>query len=100
MTKIKAMEIKPGMVVDMGEKDIVLVIATKGLVEIEYTHFRAHDLYMGLLIGSIDGKKTVKVVEEEEREAVIQKCLDKTYDRLHDVEKDIDTLRLIQAMSN
>lgn len=48
--KIKALSIKPGMVINKGNEertDFELVIATEGLIEVEYTYSDLHDPYWG-----------------------------------------------------
>ena len=100
--KIEASRLQPGMVVNIGNKKykhICLVTAVEGFVEVEYTHFDAEDPYWGQCVGTISGKKLVKVLTGKKRKSIIQNILDEVFKRLHDVEKDKDTIYLIQAMS-
>lgn len=102
--KIKAFKIKPGMVIgiDRGDNfgDICLVtsIKRKGLVNIEYLHIDLLMAYHGKLVGSIDRKTKVKVIKGKKRKEVISKIKKEVFKSLHNVEADIDTIRLIEAM--
>ena len=100
--KIKAKEIQPGMVIgiDRGDNygDISLVIATKGFVSVEYTHFNYIDSYGGAMIGTIDGKTKVKVITGKKRDKVIKSVKNDLFRNRQDVEKDIEMIWLIQAM--
>ena len=101
-TVIKAMNIKPGMLIDITNDsrspDISLITATEGKVKVQYTHFTLHDTYCEGLIGTIVGEKLVDVITGEKRKELIQKCLDGAYKRYFNARDDINTIRLIQAM--
>lgn len=108
--KIKASQIKPGMLIlrdykrytSLGKnrtKDYVLVTAKKGFVKVEYTHFNSLDGYSGRMIGFIDGKEKVKVITKKRlKERIVKEILNDRFQYKHDVDEDIDTLRLIQSM--
>jgi len=102
--KIKAYKIKPGVVigVDRGDNygDICLVTAIKrkGLVNIEYVHIDLLMAYHGKLVGSIDRETKVKIIKGKKRKEVINKIKKEVFKSLHDVEEDINTIRLIEEM--
>lgn len=107
--KIKASQVKPGMVIgiDRGDNygDVCLVLAIKNTGGIfnrnnvlEYTHLDVNDCYFGPLVGSIRAKSTVKVITGSERKATLKKIKDQVFKSLHNVERTIDTIRLIEAM--
>ncbi len=100
--KIKAKEIQPGMVIGInrgrGYDDICLVIATKGFVSVEYTHFDYIDAYGGAMVGTLDGKTKVKVITGKKRQKVIKSIKYDLFKSYNDTQKDIDTIWLIQAM--
>lgn len=99
--KIKAKNIKPGMVIaiDRGDDfgDVCLVLATSGFVDVEYKHLDLQDAY-DALIGIIKGETDVKVLKGKNRKDVIQKIKSQVFRRLHDIEATIDMIRLIEAM--
>ena len=102
--KIKANEMQPGMVIgiDRGHnyEDVSLVIAKKGFVEVEYTHFDFQDSYHGAMVGTIKGKKKIKVIKGKKRRRVIEQIKSDLHKNYHDVSRNIDTVWLILAMDN
>lgn len=100
--KIKASEIKPGMVIgiDRGDnyKDTCLILAKKGFVEVEYTHLDTGEAYGGAMVGTIDGSTMVKVIRGKKRDKIIKTIKDEVFKNLHDIEYLIDMIRLIEAM--
>jgi len=103
--KIKANQIKPGMVISIKRhikkksfEDICLVVAIKGKQEVEYTHLDFQDPYYGLMVGTINGEQVVQVVEGKKRKFIIQEITKEIYRSLHDTENIINTLKLIEAM--
>lgn len=103
--KIKASQIKPGMVISTNRKwrrkeieNIFLVTATKGKVNVEYTHLNFQDAYGGLMVGSIDGEQEVRVIKGEKRKFIIEEITKDVFRNLRDIENVIDTLKLIEAM--
>ena len=103
--KIKACQIKPGMVIRMTRKwkkrnieDISLVTATEGKVKVKYTHLDFQDAYFGLLAGTLDGETEVNVIVGKKREQVIDKIFREVIQNLSDIQNVIDTIRLIKAM--
>ena len=101
--KIKARQIKPGMVIDKKYKndhDYMLVTAVKGYKEVECTHFNHCDGYMGRLIGFYDGKEEVRVVtNKKKRDKIIKDILGGVFRLLHDAEDNVALIKLIQTMS-
>ena len=103
--KIRAHKIKPGMVVGFrrGPKgnrfdDCCLILATKGLVDVEYTFLDLQQAYGGALVGTIGGKEEVRVLKGNKRKSVISKIKRDVFRNLHDIENLIDMVRLIEAM--
>ena len=101
--KIKAKEIKPGMVIGIKRikkyNDICLVTACSGYTEIEYTHLDLQDAYGGLVVGTLDGEEKVKVINGDQRKYIIDVIKKDVFKNLHDIENVVDTIRLIEAMS-
>ena len=101
MTKIKAYQIKPGMLINRAKEDkrfLELVTAVDGFDPIEYIHFQTNDGYSGSMIRSVDRNEEVEVIEGELKREAVQKCLEATFRRQREVENDINTIKLIQAM--
>jgi len=100
--KIKARQIKPGMVIDKkfkGDHDYMLVTSVKGYKEVECAHFNHCDGYMGRMIGFYDGKEKVKVITNKKKRAkIIKDILDDVFKLLHDTEDNVALIKLIQAM--
>jgi hypothetical protein len=103
--KIKAAQIKPGMVICRKRKwkreiieDLFLVTAISGRSKIEYTHLDYQDSYGGLLVGDIDGEEDVDVIKNERRKRIIKEITKEVWRNYHDIKNIIDTLRLIEAM--
>jgi hypothetical protein len=100
---IKAVNIQPGMIIDFkpkGEfKHICLVTATSGRIDIEYTHFSLADTYCESMIGNINRDKNVGIIKGDMRKTMLKEFLDGAFDRLHNAERDVETVRLIIAMS-
>ena len=101
---IKASEIKPGMVIavqrGVNYEDACLILATTGITNVEYTYLDYQDSYGGAMIGSINGEKKVKVIVDKNRAIVIEKIKNDVFKNLHDIEQLVDTIRLIEAMSD
>lgn len=99
--KIKASEIKPGMVINIKRKnynnDFCLVTAVSGYREVEYTHLNFQDAYNGLMIGSIKGSEKVQIITGKKRQYIINKIKDDVFRSFHDTENIINTIRLIEA---
>lgn len=103
--KIKAAEIKPGMVIRVGKKhketgfeDICLITAVTGGSNVEYTHLGLHYAYEGKMVGAIEGAESVKVIQGRSRDAIIRTIMDEVFNRLLSVGKDFDMLRMVQEM--
>lgn len=94
--KIKACEIKPGMVIGISRgkldakfPDIALVTATKGIYSVEYTHFNFQDAYGGQMVGTLKGSTKVKVITGKQRQHVIKTILTEVFRNLHDINQDM-----------
>jgi hypothetical protein len=107
MEKIKAFNIKPGMVIEITRvvgkpvrkfPDIALVLAVTGRDIVEYTHFNFQDAYGGQMVGTLNGHNTVKVITGEQRHHVIEVILTEVFRSLHDANQNVDIIKLIQAM--
>lgn len=100
--KIKACQIRPGMVVCFKRNgkfnDFALIIAVKGKIKVEYRHLDFQDSYGGSLIGTINGSENVQVILGEERKRIISKIKDDVFQYLSDVENLIDIIRLIEEI--
>lgn len=99
--RIKARQIKPGMVINIRDKDYALVTSVKGYTEVECTHFNYSDGYMGRLTGYFSGEATVKVVTSKKKRAkIIKSILTDVFKLFHDAEDNIALIKLIQAMES
>lgn len=103
--KIEMWQVKPGMLINRNTKKkpiYELVIArefTDDGQKIGYSHFDAEDAYYGALTGFVDRKNKVYVVKKKSKRAkIIKSILDDVFKQYHATKKDIDLLRLIQAM--
>lgn len=105
MKKIKAKDIKPGMALDIstrkGWPDIVIVTAIDkaDITEIEYTFFSLNNYNYGPLIGTIHGKQSVEVITGKKRKYIIEKIIKQSWKRYHEVKRDLETIKLIEALS-
>ena len=107
MKKIKASSIKPGMVIQRTRKvldgskwtDTYLIISKTGFVEPEICFIDYQDPYWGRCHTTLKGKKKVKVITGEARKHVIEVIKKDVFKRFHDVETEIDFIRLIEEMS-
>ena len=106
MKKIKAHQIKPGMLINTGPKKYIhnylsLITAVSGVKNIEYTFFDYQDSYHGQFIGSIDRNKFVWLIEDKEiRKNVLKSINDDLHRNFHDTKRNIDLIKLIQEMEN
>jgi len=102
--KIKAREIKPGMVIARRQNskkydDIVLIISKDGFgKEISYVHYDYQDAYIGLMCGYIDKDEKVKVLTGKKRKKVLEKILSDLFLLRRDAERNVDLLRLIMEL--
>ena len=102
--KIKARDIKPGMVIGFDRcgngkyDDICLVVSTKGLEKVSYGHFDYMDGYSGKMYSYLEGETKVKVIKGKKRQKVIKKIKSDIHRLYWDVKNDIDLIWLIQSM--
>lgn len=102
MKKIIAARMKPGMLINTGSKrnpHFQLVTAKIGVVSVEYTFFDLLDPYWGPCSTTIDGKTKIRVYKGETKMNAIKIVRDAAYERLQDVEAHVDTINLIQSMT-
>lgn len=102
--KIKAREIKPGMVINTRPNDndvygYCLVTACSGYVDISYTHFNYNDSFGGQMVGTLNGKDKVLLITGETRNSIIKNIKDDVFKALHYAERNVDLIRLIESMS-
>jgi hypothetical protein len=99
---MKASEIKPGMVVNMAPNndynDIALIVATSGKIDIQYTHFTLSDPSCELLVGTAHKDRDVEIITGDERKEIIRKIKEGQWQRKWWVEKDLETVLLIESM--
>ncbi len=104
--KIKADDIQPGMVIGVDNEEgtfrsVYLITATgaSGLKEFNFTGLDLQQAYGGLLGGSLDSNKKVKVYKGKNRTHIIESMKKDVFRNLRDIEYLIDTIRLIEVMS-
>jgi len=100
---MKVKDIKPGMVVNFlganGQDNYELVTSINNGGDIAITHLSFQDSYGGKMIRYEDRNSDVyELATGEKRKYIIEKILKDLHDNLHDVENDIDIVRLIQSM--
>jgi hypothetical protein len=99
---MKASEIKPGMVVNMASNndynDIVLIVATVGKIDIQYTHFTLSDPSCELLVGTIHKDQDVGIITGAKRKSAIEEIKLGQYRRKGEVKRDLETVLLIESM--
>lgn len=105
--KIKASQIKPGMVIgiDRGGAvnskkkywDACLITTVNGVKTVEYTHL---DLYcnMGRMVGTIDGDRKVKVFTGKKRKTFFDVIKSQILSNLRRAEAEVELVRLVEAM--
>jgi len=101
---MQAKDIKPGMVINVlganGQDCYELVAAISNGVEIAVSHYNFQEAYGGQMTRYIPREDEVhEVVTGEKRKYIIEHILKDLHKNLHDIENDIDMVRLIQAMS-
>ena len=101
---MKVKDIKPGMVINMlganGQDCYELVASVSNGVEIAISHYNFQDAYGGQMTRYADRNEDVfEIVTGEKRAFIIEHILNDLYKNLHDLENDIDLVKLIQAMS-
>lgn len=102
--KIKAARIKPGMVIRVSYnnnvKECCLVMAVSGHKSVEYTHISVNDFYGDVVVGTLDGNETVKVIKGKLRKLIIAQIRSDVYKHSFAINNIIDTINLIQSMDD
>jgi len=99
----KASNLKPGMLVDTssedGYEDIILITSVNYGVSLEYKCFVLADPDSGIVSGTTDFNNIFKVISGPEKTKIIEKIKNDQLDRQNNIERDLEMLHLVEAMS-
>ena len=101
--KIKAYEIQPGMVIskmigDLENISLITALSSRTVKTISFAHFGFQDSFGGQMVGTYKTNQKVKVIKGVKRQQIIKKILEDVWRWQLSAERDVEMIRLIQAM--